>query len=253
MPPRPAPTHFVCIPLASPQLARNWAAFRADVTSPTSFAWPEDSVRPLGTLHLTLGVMSLKPDGVDQAAEVLRSLRPRELLAELRAAKTTSPLSFPPGGEPTASPAAADGGEGSEGGEGGGGIAVTLRGLQAMQAPTKTSVLYAPPTDDEGLLYPFCERLRAPFREAGLMADEGRPMLLHATVVNTIHVKGGARGGRRSRERLLLDAREVLGRYDDFEWVQGLPLTRVAVCRMGAKPVEGTDDQAYEAEAEIEV
>ena len=32
-----------------------------------------------------------------------------------------------------------------------------------------------------------------------------------------------------------------------------MPVTRVALCRMGAKPIPGTDDAAYEVEAEVEV
>ncbi|UNI16148.1 hypothetical protein JDV02_002614 [Purpureocillium takamizusanense] len=250
MPPKAAtsPTHFLCIPLASPQLARAWASFRADVTSPHSFALPEDAVRPLGTLHLTLGVMSLGQQdggGVDRAAEVLAGLRPRELLAELRRASNENTTKAK-----TAAAAAA-----AAGGTTGEGISITLRGLRAMHAPSKTSVLYAPPTDEEGLLQRFCEGLRAPFREAGLMKEEeGRPMLLHATLINTIYVKGGSRG--RGRERMMLDARDVLARYggDDYVWAEGLAVTRIAVCRMGAKPVEGSEgDQAYEVEAEVEV
>ena len=69
----------------------------------------------------------------------------------------------------------------------------------------------------------ICEQLRAAFQEAGLMASEGgkeerdaRPLLLHATVLNTIYVKGGRGGGRgkggRRRERLTVDARPILDR-----------------------------------------
>lgn len=236
MPPKPAPTHFLCIPLAGPQLARSWAAFRADATSPVSFGLPEDAVRPLGTLHLTLGVMSLKPDDVAKAAEVLGGLKPREVLAEVRAQ--------PHDGEYAAAPVAPS--DTSR-------LSVTIRGLHAMQAASKTSVLYAPPTDAEGILYRFCEQLRKPFRDSGLMEDEGRPLLLHATVVNTIYVKGGGGRGRR-RERLTIDARDVLSRYGDYAWADDLPVTKVAICRMGAKRVEGSDgDEAYEVEAETEV
>lgn len=236
MPPKASPTHFVCIPLAGTQLARSLASFRADVTSPLSFAVPEDAVRPLGTLHLTLGVMSLKEQGVGRAADVLRSLRLRELLATARV--SASSTSSHPGGEST-SPA--------EDGR----LAVTLRGLEPMQAATKTSVLYAAPSDAEGILYRFCEQIKAAFVEAGLMADENRPLLLHATIVNTIYAKGGQRGQR--RERMTIDAREILSRYEDYVWMENMAVDKVTLCRMGAKKVEGTDDAAYEVEAEVQV
>lgn len=93
----------------------------------------------------------------------------------------------------------------------------------------------------------------------GLMTEEGRPLLLHATIVNTIYVKGRGskekgRGGR--RERLMVDARDVISRYGDHVWLENMPVTKVSLCRMGAKKmreeeslVEG--DEAYEVEAEV--
>lgn len=243
-PSKPAPTHFLCLPLAGAQLARSWAAFRADVTSPAGSGMPGDVVRPLGTLHLTLGVMSLKPDGVDGAVRLLESLRPRAMLAELRAAasRPTSATSSGKGKEPALGPLT----------DGGGGLSLTLRGLRAMHSPSKTSVLYAAPHDPDGLVRRFCEQLRQPFRDAGFMDDDKRPLLLHVTLVNTIYAKGGrGRGGR--RERVTLDARELLERYGEVVWAEGLPVTRLAICRMGAKKVEGSNggDAAYEVEKAV--
>ncbi|KAL7921544.1 kinase A anchor protein [Trichoderma austrokoningii] len=223
MPRKPAPTHFLCIPLAGMQLAASLASFRADVTSPMSFGLPKDAVRPLGTLHLTLGVMSLNKDGVEKAVDILQGLKLREILAESRLS-----------GQPNSSS-----------------LSLTIRGLRSMQPAAKATVLYAPPSDREGILYDFCRRLQKPFQDSGLMIDENRPLLLHATIVNTIYVKnGGARGKR--REKLTIDPEPILSRYDDYVWVEDVPVTRVALCRMGAKPIEGTDDAAYEVEAEVE-
>ncbi|KJZ78813.1 hypothetical protein HIM_01586 [Hirsutella minnesotensis 3608] len=51
-----------------------------------------------------------------------------------------------------------------------------------------------------------------------------------------------------------MDARALLDRYGDFVWARDLGVTKLAICRMGAKPVEGSDgDAAYEVEAEIDV
>ncbi|KAF7542421.1 hypothetical protein G7046_g10168 [Stylonectria norvegica] len=235
MPPKGPPTHFLCIPLAGAQLARTLSSFRADVTSAMSFAVPQEAVRPLGTLHLTLGVMSLKDDGVDRAVELLKSLRPRDVLAQVRALGATKTANASVASEAQAASELRD-------------LTITLQGLHPMQAASKTSVLYAPPNDSDGILYRFCEQIKKAFQDAGLMEEENRPLLLHATIINTIYVKSG-RGKR--RERLTLDARDLLSRYDDYVWIEGMPVERVAICRMGAKKVEGADDAAYEVEAEV--
>ncbi|KAM0401665.1 hypothetical protein ACHAO7_009029 [Fusarium culmorum] len=226
MPPKPvraSPTHFVCIPLAGPQLTRTVAAFCNEVTNPASFGIPPTAVRPVGTMHLTLGVMSLKDEGIQQATEVLKGLKLSEFLASARAGTSST-------GER---------------------LSLTLKGLHAMQSPAKTSVLYAAPVDTEGILYKFCEQIKTTFQEAGLMAKEDRPLLLHATVVNTIYVKDDR--GRRVRERLTIDARDMVSLYDEYVWLEDMPLDKVTLCRMGAKKIEGTDDEAYEVEAEIEL
>ncbi|PTB61816.1 hypothetical protein BBK36DRAFT_1130967 [Trichoderma citrinoviride] len=226
MPPKLTPTHFLCIPLAGAQLATALAAFRADVTSAMSFGLPDDAVRPLGTLHLTLGVMALKRDGT-----------------RLAKAANTSPSAL-----------ALSGGSnvGSESPRSDG-LTLTMRGLHSIQPPAKAAVLYASPSEPEGILYDFCKRLQRPFQEAGLMIDENRPLLLHATIINTIYVKSNSGSGGRGkrRERLTIDARSLLSRYDDYLWADKMPITRVALCRMGAKPIPGTDDAAYEVEAEV--
>ncbi|KAK3493296.1 AKAP7 2'5' RNA ligase-like domain-containing protein [Neurospora crassa] len=157
---------------------------------------------------------------------------------------------------------------------------ITLRGLHSMQSPSKAAVLYAPPVDPLGHLQRFCEEVKAEFVQRGLMMEEGgRPLLLHATVVNTIYVKGrdqqqaaGNRGGKKGghghhghhghrrgggnkRERLTIDAREILERYEEYTWMEGVKVEKVAICKMGAKKemVDGVVvDEAYEVEEEIE-
>lgn len=228
MPPKTAPTHFLCIPLTGTQLSRSLASFKADVTNPMSFAVPPEAIRPLGTLHLTLGVMALKGDGVERAAELLRSLRLRDMLANMRKSASS-----------TGSSSVTDDTK----------LSVTLQGLQAMHTPSKTSVVYAPPVDTDGVLWRFCEQIKTTFQEAGLMAEENRPLLLHATIVNTIYVKS-SRGKR--RERLTIDARDMVSQYDGHVWMENMPVERLTLCRMGAKKIEGTDDEAYEVEVQVE-
>ncbi|KAK0635002.1 kinase A anchor protein, partial [Bombardia bombarda] len=240
----PPPTHFLCIPLITPtsrpQLLQTLGAFRADIASPlSSFGGvPEDAIRPLGTLHLTLGIMSFprnNNEGLDRAVGLLRSLRPREMLADVE-----------------------EEGEGNSGSD----LVITLQGLESMQAPAKAAVLYASPTDRLGTLQAFCERLRLAFREAELIVEESRPLLLHATILNTIYVKGGGgkkggggAGGKKKRERLTIDARGILDRYEDQVWMEGVKMEKIAICKMGAKKVEVNgvvEDEVYEVEAEIE-
>ncbi|KAK3371692.1 kinase A anchor protein [Lasiosphaeria ovina] len=273
-PSKAAPTHFLCIPLVTaasrPQLVQSLATFRADVSSPLSFGVPEEAIRPVGTLHLTLGVFSFpKNEGLDRAIELLRSLRPREILvsitpptmpgAKVEQDKTVVAVT-------TEVAAAADDDKGkpveATTPQDGAPLTITLRGLESMQPPAKAAVLYSPPVDRLGTLQAFCEKLRAVFREAELMTEESRPLLLHATIMNTIYVKGkdkkqqrkaGGGGGGKKWERLTVDARGILDRYEDHVWMQDVALSSIAICKMGAKKteVDGVEDEAYEVEAEI--
>ncbi|KAI0113760.1 AKAP7 2'5' RNA ligase-like domain-containing protein [Nemania sp. FL0031] len=205
MPPRPTPTHFLCIPLITAksrqQLSTSLSSFRADVTSLESFGVPDEAIRPVGTLHLTLGVMSFpKNEGLDKAVALLKTIIPRQILADVTAPAALDQQGTravePPG--PLPSP-----------------LSVTLKSLHTMQSAAKASVLYAPPLDTDGVLTKFCEKLRSAFQDAGLMIEDTRPLLLHATILNTIYVKGrnSAREGRgrgRNREKLTIDARQIL-------------------------------------------
>ncbi|KAI1766568.1 kinase A anchor protein [Hypoxylon sp. FL1150] len=249
MPGRPAPTHFLCLPLVTGtsrhQLSASLSAFSADVTNPDSFAVPEQAIRPVGTLHLTIGVMSFpKDEGLEKAVTLLKTLVPRKILASARAnvsrvASTNSGQELDDTMEPPGplSPL----------------LPVTLKGLHSMQpSASKASVLYAPPVDTEGTLLRFCDNLRSTFQDAELIAVENRPLLLHATIMNTIYVKGRNRKGAKRQEKLTIDARGILDRYEDFVWMENIPIEKVAICRMGAKKQED-GDEAYEVEAEIDV
>ncbi|KAJ8131060.1 hypothetical protein O1611_g2565 [Lasiodiplodia mahajangana] len=202
----------------------------------------DGAVRPVGTLHLTLGVMSFpKNEGLDKAVALLKTIIPRQILADVTASapdKQGTRAVEPPG--PLPSP-----------------LLVTLKSLHTMQSAAKASVLYAPPLDTDGVLTKFCEKLRSAFQDAGLMIEDTRPLLLHATILNTIYVKGRnssreARGRGKRNEKLTIDARQILDRYDDYTWMEDVPVEKIAICKMGAKKQED-GDEAYEVEAEIDV
>lgn len=184
-------------------------------------------------MHLTLGMFAFpRGEGLEEATALLRSLRLKDLLAAPRRAGSGPE-------EPSVEPPT-----------------ITLRGLATMQPASKASILYAPPVDQLGTLQAFCERLRAVFQEAGLLILETRPLLLHATVLNTIYVRGGrdARQNRgKRREKLTIDARGILDRYEDQVWMENFNVEKVALCKMGAKKtdVDGVEDEAYEVEAEV--
>ena len=203
------------------------AAFRADVSNINGAApLPADAVRPPGTMHITLGVMSLsQPGQLARAVAVLKELRLRDILTE-----TTM----------------ADPQEGH--------VWLALKGMEAMQDASYTGVLYAPPLDVEGqgtgVLHAFCQAVRRRFINAELMEAEKRPFLLHTTVVNTTHVK---RTRGRGRERLMLDARALLEEYAEHVWLDRHEVRTLAICRMGAKPKGDHGDEAYEVVDEVVV
>lgn len=250
-PKAPQLTHFLCLPLVTktsrPKLAARLATFKEDVIQSREaggFDLPQDAVRPVGTLHLTLGMMSFPQDeGLDKAVEMLKSLQPRQILAGLK-----KPVMPELTGEDTAVSNAEEPPQ----------ILITLKGLHCMQKPEKTSVLYAPPSDPGGILQTFAESIKRAFKDAGLLAPDNRPLLLHATVVNTIYVKGN-RNSHRAKNRdwnVVKNAQAIIDRYEGYEWVEDMLLEKIAICKMGAKPMAQDGvvvDAAYEVEAEIDV
>ncbi|ROW12943.1 hypothetical protein VPNG_04652 [Cytospora leucostoma] len=263
----PQLTHFLCIPLATarsrPQLSQNLASFRDDVTRPKDlggFELPADAVRPVGTLHLTLGMMSFpNGEGLDRAVEKLRSLRPREILSSVGGPVMPGAVDEPGTTRAAASPETADHHhhhQQQQSQQQQPQVSITLKGLHSMQKPEKATILYAPPSDPLGILHGFGEKIKAQFREAGLLAPGDLPLLLHATVVNTIYVKGRNKHAKKKWERTVIaDAQAIIDRYEDQVWMEDVPLDKIAICRMSARPVERGGvvvDAAYEVEAEID-
>lgn len=243
----PPLTHFLCIPLVTaasrPQLSQSITSFRDDVTRPKGlggFELPLDAVRPVGTLHLTLGMMSFpKDEGLDKAVELLKWLKPRDIMSTVKA--PVMPGSSVEEEAPRDHPQ----------------LLVTLKGLHTFQKADKATVLFAPPSDQTGVLYGFSEKIQAQFKEAGLLVPDDRPLTLHATIVNTIYVKGNrnSHSKKRGDRTFVTDGQAIMDRYEDQVWLNDAPLERIAICRMGAKAVEenGTVvDAAYEVEAEVE-
>lgn len=152
---------------------------------------PEKAVRPLGSLHLTLGVMSLDEAKLVQANALLQSLDLDNLLREATIPANpygntntdtqkpdTAPLnSFDT--SPTQIPDLLNSP-----------LKISLESLEPMQSPSKTSILYIRPQDPTNRLQTLCQAIRTIFTDAGLLIPDTRPLKLHATIVNTIYIKG---------------------------------------------------------------
>lgn len=253
---KPALTHFLCLPLINAAsrsvLEGSIRKFKEEAISLQQALIEDDTaggakrvnnakvvldllrnpraVRPIGTLHLTIGVMSLQ-DGKNQEP----GARLQEAITLLdKFERLSSPL------------------------------LIDLAGLNSMSTPTKTSSLYAPPSDASGRLALLCAQIRTAFVDAGLVADKTRDLKLHATMLNSVYAKPGARRDSdgsaaehdnletsargpqsafkppkkvSSKSPVKFDAALLLDHFEDFPWVHDLVLDRLAICEMGAKKV----------------
>ncbi|EGP91603.1 uncharacterized protein MYCGRDRAFT_107596 [Zymoseptoria tritici IPO323] len=263
---RPPLTHFLCVPLVTPasesQLQTSLKTFRGEVSpsspsenitaargahaSPQTPAAiptiPHAAIRPVGTLHCTLGVMSLDQNQLAAAIELLQSCEVTKLFED---SATTGGLDSSP-------------------------LTIELKGLVSMHAPQSTSILYAEPVDSSQRLYPFCVALQALFRSKGFLIPNDRSLKLHATIINTIYAKGNRKSTRqkldstvpgpaaekledRSRGHgpnakapIKLDARPLIEKYEDFLWAKNIVLDRIAICEMGAKKVHDAQGNVVE-------
>ena len=228
---------------------------------------PPKAIRPLGTLHLTLGVMSLlTPDRIHSALDLLHSIDFVRLLQQTSGSLDADTInadaiagavdakdwyekkddlkraiaSTESNAHQVSDPA----------------LIIQLSGLHPMHSPSLTSILYLSPVDPTSRLYPFCLALCKTFTEAGFLVPESRTLRLHATIVNTIYAKdrgerkSGGGHGKDRRGVTSLDAEELIGRYEGFVWADGLRLDRVSICEMGAKKVE-KDGEVEEEYLEI--
>jgi activating signal cointegrator complex subunit 1 len=239
---------------------------------------PEKAIRPVGTLHLTLGVMSLESgERIQGAISLLQELDVAELLAR------RPPESVNASGKEMAATEVPP-------------MSIDLSSLVSMHPPTRTSVLYAAPLDPTDRLQSFGERLRNSFMDAGFLVPDDRLLKLHATVINTVYAKSGTRGHQRQprgqdrpgsiqntsilgrviaesstpgasgtaqevnrypRENGSLDATLLLEQCKDFVWAKNLRIERLAICKMGAKKVldslGNVVDEKYEEIASIKL
>ncbi|EAW10498.1 uncharacterized protein ACLA_049700 [Aspergillus clavatus NRRL 1] len=204
---RPPLTHFLCLPLVNavslPQLESSLATFKAIIPSSQNDPSqertlveqpliPDSAVRPIGTLHLTLGVMSLPTrKRLEEAIEFFHSL---DLVSLIREAEDVArkPSSSKRGRVSSSSnrselPGALRENElfpGSEQPDEGNAspvgvseksyapFTISLESLHALPRARAATVLHAAPVDSTSRLYPFCVLLRNKFLEAGFLQGE---------------------------------------------------------------------------------
>ncbi|CAL3972822.1 unnamed protein product [Diplocarpon coronariae] len=252
MAPRPSAsrlTHFLCIPLVTstsrPQLQKTLSIFKDDAancaTSGRRFpsGIPPQAFRPLGTLNLSVGVMSLlSPERQEGALKILRQLNPTELLSSIKPADTRSDAESP-------------GEKSQDTGQDPASLNITLKGLRSMQETSKTPALFAPSLDPDMRLYRFCQKLREVFGD--FLVQDTRPLRLHAPILNTLYVPGKKTTKKRARkERLKLDATELIARYENFVWMEGVRVEKVAICKVGAQVRKGGQEE-HEVVGEVEL
>lgn len=284
---RPPLTHFLCLPLVNPtslsQLESSVASFKADyrpvpVTNLPDASTrhnaraiiPEDAIRPLGTLHLTIGVMSLPT--MTQLVEALRFFHSLDLAGlmreagrvatELRERRKSDMSRNAANNDPEFIRSRASVTGTSRNPDP---MHVTLQSLHCLPRAKAATVLHAFPEDPTGRLHPFCLMLRDKFIEAGFIQNENqdrqnndkkvakddrphwesgiapkildpytvalnripkpRPLLLHATIVNTIYVRGRPKAKpdaghfkkeKNNSRRLEIDARDISARYQNY-------------------------------------
>lgn len=105
----------------------------------------------------------------------------------------------------------------------------SLSGLHTTRTRTSTSALYASPSPLVSPLHTLCQSLRELFLHANLLIPDSRPLLLHATVFNTLHCAKKPEKGKN------IDAKALMEKCEQVEWVRNLKIERVAIWEMGAK------------------
>ncbi|KAI9711877.1 MAG: hypothetical protein M1828_001788 [Chrysothrix sp. TS-e1954] len=278
---KPRLTHFICVPIVTsasrPPLEAGLERLRNEIAHRPQLAGLDNAVRPIGVLHLTLGVMSLtQPDRVDAAIRKLKDLDLASMLRQADSSATSAVPSREPQdrdrsdevviGREKAGPS-----RHTQSSKDGTAIYVSFEATSSMHDPKKTSILYTDPVDKSGRLYNFCNSIKSAFEADGLLVDENRALKLHVTILNTIYgckitakkdqdamelrntslgpnVKGHARG---RREPAKFDARELLEAMNEQMLVKGqYRLQKLALCKMGAEKIRDEKgnvvDERYE-------
>ena len=283
---KPALTHFLCLPLISdtsrPLFDSSLSQLGQELGKWTGVFGkdgPGRALRPVGSLHLTLGVMSLPDERtIHGAAKFLRELDVASVLNQSHdiVASSKRPNSatlgeehtvpvFPDSTRTRASQQLSASERECE--ETMVPLKVSMSSLGTMGSARSTTVLYTTPHDASNRLLPLCTQIRELFMREGFLIKDSRPLKLHATVLNTIYSVGGHQNAlddegekqglrqhpsRRKKRKapLKFDAQELLELFDGFTWAENVTLEKLAICKMGAEKIGDEEgniiDERYE-------
>jgi activating signal cointegrator complex subunit 1 len=283
-------THFLCIPLVTnssrPQLQQSLDRFKtavgatdSTINGDTSTAVvPSRAIRPVDTIHLTLGVMSLDKEQLAAAIALLGTLTLDLLLQDTASPSQITGAKREQIEAPLEKQEAKSPGNSEP-------VAVDLIGLKPMHEPHRTSILYCAPTDPTSRLQCLASSAQNAFRANELLVADDRPLKLHATIVNTIYAKEKKKKrepktskvakvsnpgpsnpfagmsaqpemskvadvghGPRANSSRKMDARGILERFNDFIWAKEVVVDRLAICEMGAKKISDENGNVVKEE-----
>ncbi|KAF7505442.1 hypothetical protein GJ744_000769 [Endocarpon pusillum] len=281
-PPKPPLTHFLCLPLltptSTPQLRASIAHLKSVIEglqpgaedasagasagagaekrpSRTRPLIPPAAFRPLGTLHLTLGVMSLKEaEKLQGALKLLEDLDLEAMLGDISDGRSSpedifsreSPVALVLGQSTRSSDELKEkssshdttedtprttGIPAAEATERSGTLTTLSKPIsppsiskQSSATPLKphlpdssASVLHTPPHDPTSRLHLFCLSVLHHFKSAGYILSEAadRELTLHATLINTVYAKKRRDGEKKRMGKVTFDATAVLRVFNE--------------------------------------
>lgn len=268
-PKRPLLTHFLCLPLCTlsskPQWQSSVQAFAKDVYAQ---GLNPEAIPSVDMLHLTLGVMSLTTEDKKTAAcQLLKGEEVRRLIwksagfnceveegkgnsahqenlglgkSEGQNLEAGSSTQQHLGAEKSSGTAPSsqqqpqhmdhlDSNQSSPSLPASSPYTTSLSGLHTTRIRTSTSTLYASPSPLVSPLHTLCQSLRELFLHANLLIPESRPLLLHATVFNTLYCAKKPEKGKK------INAEALMEKWEQRKWVGDMKVGRVAIWEMGAK------------------
>ena len=128
--------------------------------------------------------------------------------------------------------------------------------LSSLERPVSPPPALSHPSSPQSA--PSTSEPQLSHRQQKLLAKQARGelphLILHATLLNTIYIRGR---GRKSRP-LTIDARPLLARFRDTVWMENVQIEKLCLYKMGAKDVLDEDGSKtgavrYVAEAEREL
>ena len=268
-PKRPLLTHFLCLPLCTPSSKPQWQSsvqtFAKDVYAQ---GLNPEAIPSVDMLHLTLGVMSLTTEEEKMAAcELLKGEEVRRLIrksagfncegeegegnsthqenlglgkSEGRNLEAGSSTQQHLGAKKSSEKALSSqqqsqhmdhdhSNQASSYFPASSPYTTSLSGLHTTRICTSTSTLYASPSPLDSPLHTLCQSLRKLFLHANLLIPESRPLLLHATVFNTLYCAKKPEKGKK------INAKALMEKWEQRKWVGDMEVGRVAIWEMGAK------------------